>query len=201
MLRCAMSDAEIVRLNLCDLSRRGGGWVLAVQGKGKSSKDATIELPDDVSGAINSYLRRRAGSKGSEPLFLSAGNSSRGRRLTTRAVRDRVNEYLEQARIRTARTRQRVTPRSLRYTAALLMAAEGAGAEEIRRRLRLGTVQTVQVYLEASRGPGSRRTGSGRTGSRRRAAPRGNPPDTTPAHQTSHRPPSHHQSSGDRPGN
>lgn len=147
MLRCALSDAEIVRLNQGDLSR--SGRTLAIQGKGRLSKDASVELPDDVRLALQAYLRRRTETGRDEPLFLSAGNSSRGRRMTTRAVRDRVNEYLELAGIRTARTRQRVTPRSLRHTAALLMAAEGARPEDIRRRLRLGTLQTVGVYLEA----------------------------------------------------
>jgi integrase/recombinase XerC len=151
MLRCALSDAEIVRLNLGDLRHGDGGWLLAVQGKGKATKDAAVDLPADVSDALQAYLRRRTGTSENEPLFLSAGNSSRGRRMTTRAVRDRVNEYLEQAGIRTARTRQRVTPRSLRHTAALLLAAEGAQPDDIRKRLRLGTLQTVQVYLQASR--------------------------------------------------
>ena len=149
MLRCALSDAEIVRLDLGDLRHGKGGWTLAVQGKGKASKDASVELPGDVSNALQAYLQRRAGTREDEPLFLSAGNNSRGRRMTTRAVRDRVNEYLEQAGIRTARTRARVTPRSLRHTAALLMAAEGATPDDIQRRLRLGTLQTVYVYLQA----------------------------------------------------
>ena len=151
MLRCALSDAEIVRLDLGDLRKHDGGWTLAVQGKGKTSKDASVELPDDVSAAVRAYLRHRTGTDPREPLFLSAGNSSRGRRMTTRAVRDRVNECLEQSGVRTARTRQRVTPRSLRHTAALLMSAEGAAADEIRQRLRLGTLQTVHVYLQGPR--------------------------------------------------
>ncbi len=150
MLRCAFSDAEIVRLNLGDLSRTGRVWMLAVQGKGRPSKDASVALPDDVRLALREYLHRRTETGRDEPLFLSAGNSSRGRRMTTRAVRDRVNEYLELAGIRTARTRRRVTPRSLRHTAALLLAAEGAQPEDIRKRLRLGTLQTVNVYLQAS---------------------------------------------------
>lgn len=151
MLRCALSDAEIVRLDRGDLRQRNGRWTLAVQGKGRVSKDATIELPDDVRDALRAYLRRRAEIPEDGPLFLSAGNSSRGRRMTTRAVRDRVNEYLEHTGLRTARTRQRVTPRSLRHTAALLMAAEGASPDEIRDRLRLGTLQTARVYLQAAR--------------------------------------------------
>jgi integrase/recombinase XerC/integrase/recombinase XerD len=150
MLRCALSDVEIVRLNVGDLSRKGSPWTLAVQGKGRARKDAFVELPGDVRAALGAYLARRAEAHDREPLFVSAGNNSRGKRMTTRAVRDRVNDYLEQAGIRTSRTRQRVTPRSLRHTAALLMAAEGASAEEIRRRLRLGTIQTVHVYLAAS---------------------------------------------------
>jgi integrase/recombinase XerC/integrase/recombinase XerD len=157
MLRCALSDAEISRLDLADLRQTGDPWMIAVQGKGRALKDATVELPPDVKAAVSAYLPRRLGA-GDGPLFLSAGNSSRGKRMTTRAIRDRVNDYLEQAGIRTARTRQHVTPRSLRHTAALLMAAEGAQPEDIRRRLRLGTLATVHVYLQGSRNnsPGRR---------------------------------------------
>jgi integrase len=150
MLRCALSDAEIVRLDLGDLRQGAAGWVLAVQGKGKASKDASIELPEDVFAALQAYLQRRSSAPSDSPLFVSAGNNSRGVRMTTRAVRDRVNDHLESAGIRTSRTRQRVTPRSLRHTAALLMAAEGASPDDIRRRLRLGTLATVNVYLQAS---------------------------------------------------
>jgi integrase len=69
--------------------------------------------------------------------------------MTTRGVRDRVNIYLELAGIKRGPTR-RITPYSLRHTAATLMASQGATADEIRKRLRLGSVATALLYINRS---------------------------------------------------
>ncbi len=67
--------------------------------------------------------------------------------MTTRGVRDRVNASLTAAGVKQGKLR-RVTPYSLRHTAALLMARNGATADEIRRRMRLGSNATAQLYLQ-----------------------------------------------------
>lgn len=149
MLRCALSDIEIVRANVGDLRTDGAVTTLAVQGKGRTRKDADVSLPPDVQEAVRLYLAARRTAGAPEPLFAGAGNNSRGLRLTTRGVRDRVNRLLERAGIRTEESR--VTPYSLRHTAALLMARDGATAEEIRARLRLGTLATARMYLDSTR--------------------------------------------------
>jgi len=147
MLRCALSEIEIVRANVGDVSSRNGGTVLAVQGKGRSAKDEQIRVPDGVLSFLNRYLAMRDRARADDPLFVSAGKNRKGERMTTRAVRDRVNACLEQAGLRRRDNRTRITPYSLRHTAAALMADEGASAEEIRRRMRLGTVETARLYL------------------------------------------------------
>ena len=147
MLRCALSEIELVRADIADLHVNADTALLMVQGKGRTSKDEGVEIPADVREALTRYLALRGKTAGNDPLFASEGNRTRGQRMTTRGVRDRVNIGLTAAGVKRGRLR-RVTPFSLRHTAALLMAQEGATADEIRRRLRLGSNATATLYLQ-----------------------------------------------------
>ena len=73
--------------------------------------------------------------------------------MTTRALRDRINMYLEMAGLRTRENRDRITAYSLRHTAAALLARGGASADEIRQRMRFGTVETAHLYIQATQAP------------------------------------------------
>jgi site-specific recombinase XerD len=147
MLECALSEIEIIRADVGDLVIRNGEAVLAVQGKGRLTKDALVSLPPEVREAIRQYLSTRESTHPSDPLFASAGNRTRGERMTTRGVRDRVNACLERAGIKQGKLR-RLTPYSLRHTAAARMARRGATAEEIQKRMRLGSLTTAMLYLQ-----------------------------------------------------
>jgi len=146
MVACGLSEIEIVRADVQDLRREGGEYCLWVQGKGRVRKDAPVFLPRDVVDVIDRYLASRGVVKPTDPLFASAGNRTRGQRMSTRGVRDRVNRYLYAAGVREGKNR-RVTPGSLRHTAALLMVASGATADQIRERLRLGSIETAMLYV------------------------------------------------------
>lgn len=146
MVECALSEIEIVRADIGDLRESDGQPGLAVQGKGRIAKDDHVRLARDVQQAIDSYLAARGSCSARDPLFTSAGNRTRGKRMTTRGVRDRVNRYLVEAGIKT-KERKNVTPFSLRHTAAVLMAQNGATAEEIRKHMRLGSSATAMLYV------------------------------------------------------
>lgn len=146
MIHCGLSEIELVRADVGDVERRGDGWEMAVQGKGHTRKDERITLPPGVKEAVDLYRAVRGNAGAGEPLFASAGNRTRGRRMTTRGVRDRINAILVQAGLKRSGGRH-VTPYSLRHTAAVLMAQGGATAEEIRRRMRLGSTATAELYL------------------------------------------------------
>jgi site-specific recombinase XerD len=146
MVGCALSEIEIVRANVADLQTVEGEARLQVQGKGRVEKDEQVSLPPDVVVAVSAYLAGRGEILADVPLFTSAGNRTRGMRMTTRGVRDRVNAWMEQAGVKQGRLRK-VTPYSLRHTAALLMARNGLSAEEIRQRMRLGSQTTAQLYV------------------------------------------------------
>lgn len=148
MLSCGLSEIEIVRANCEDLQSREGTTILYVQGKGRSRKDQAVVIPADVGAAITAYMMTREDVRPSDPLVASAGNRTRGMRMTTRGIRNRVNGYLEAAGIKKGRMR-RITPYSLRHTSALIMADAGASPDEIRQRMRLGTLATAMLYLRS----------------------------------------------------
>jgi len=147
MVGCALSEIEMVRANVGDLHPSEHGVTLAVQGKGRVTKDATVILPQAARAALETYLAERMVTSPDEPLFVSAGNRTRGMRMTTRGIRDRVNHYLDRSGVRAGKA-QRVTPYSLRHTAAVLMAATASSPDELRQRLRLGTVATAMLYYD-----------------------------------------------------
>jgi integrase/recombinase XerC len=150
MLGCALSEIEIIRADGADRLLGPEGVTLRVQGKGRLRKDQSVRLPPDVAAALDAYLALRPGLAPGDPLFASAGNRTRGKRMTTRGVRDRVSHYLVRAGLKGEGGRP-ITPYSLRHTAAVRMAGEGASAAEIRDRMRLGSVATAMLYIKQSK--------------------------------------------------
>jgi integrase/recombinase XerC/integrase/recombinase XerD len=154
MVESGLSEAEIVSANAEDFIATNSLSSLRVRAKGKTVKDELAALSLGGAEALHSYLQFRKRVYGQDlvlksPLFLSAGNRTRGERMSTRGIREVVNYYLTVAGIKNGQTR-RITPHSLRHTAALRMAAAGATPEEIRKRMRLGTVATAKLYCESN---------------------------------------------------
>jgi integrase/recombinase XerC len=149
MLQCGLSEIELVRADIGDLNDDSSGRWMLVQGKGRKQKDERVLLPQEARAALDQYLLSRGRTVASDPLFASAGNRTRGQRMTTRGIRDRINAYLSAAGLKNQQHR-RITPFSLRHTAAVLLARNGATADELRERLRLGSLMTARLYLEES---------------------------------------------------
>jgi len=146
MVGCALSEVELVRADLGDLQHKGETAVLMVQGKGRVHKDAAVVLPAQARAALDAYLQARGPAAPDDPLFVSDGNRTRGMRMTTRGIRDRVNQYLDRSGVRKGKSKK-VSPYSLRHTAAALLAAGGATPDELQKKLRLGTVATAMLYF------------------------------------------------------
>ncbi len=144
MLFAGLSEIEITRADYGDLEQTLLGWFLRVQAKGHTVKDQQVRLDAPVVEKLTRYLSARGPLKPDAPLVASHGNRSEGKRLNTRTVRNRVNGQLAEAGI----TRTGVTPHSLTHTAALLWLNEGLDVEEVRRRMRHGTLDTTMIYFK-----------------------------------------------------
>ena len=144
MLYAGLSEIEIVRADVEDLEHTLMGPVLRVQGKGRKVKDQEAPLDEPVLEAVEDYLDTRDDVHPEDPLFVSHGHRSDGKRLKTRSVRSRINGYLKQAEIK----RKGVTPHSLTHTAALIWLNDGMPIEEVKQRMRHGTLDTTMIYYK-----------------------------------------------------
>ena len=144
MLYAGLSEIEIVRADIEDLEHTLMGPVLRVQGKGRKVKDQEAPLDPPVLDAVETYVDTRDDVHPEDPLFVSHGHRSDGKRLKTRSVRSRINGYLKQAGIK----RKGVTPHSLTHTAALIWLNDGMPLEEVKQRMRHGTLDTTMIYYK-----------------------------------------------------
>ncbi len=143
MLFAGLSEIEIIRSNLQDLEQTLMGWYLRIQGKGHTVKDQQVPIDPPVMDALRLYLDTRGRIRPEDPLFVSHGHRSDGQRLNTRSVRSRINHHLEKAGIK----RKGITPHSLTHTAALLWLGDGMSVEDVRQRMRHGTLDTTMIYF------------------------------------------------------
>ena len=147
MITCGLSEIELIRADIDDLKIKKGVMTLSLQMKGMKSKERTITIPAEAKEGLKSYLLFRTNANESEPLFMSAGNRTRGQRMTSRGIRERINFYLEKAGVKNGEARK-ITALSLRYTAIKMMAKQGASIEEIKKKFHIVKELTVRRYME-----------------------------------------------------
>ena len=136
-----LSEIELVRADRGDLDHTLMGAFLRVQGKGRQSKDEQVPLDGAAAEPLVAYLRQRGDLGPATPLFVSHGHRSNGTRLNTRSVRGRINGYLRAAGLK----RPGISPHSLTHTAALVWLNAGLELDDVRRRMRHGTLETTMI--------------------------------------------------------
>jgi integrase/recombinase XerC len=144
MLHAGLSEIEIIRADLKDLEQTLMGWFLRVQGKGRAEKDRQVPIDAPVMEKIRIYLDTRGRIRPAQPIFVSHGHRSDGERLNTRSIRSRINLHLGEAGLK----RRGITPHSLTHTAALIWLNDGMSIDEVRERMRHGTIETTMIYLK-----------------------------------------------------
>ena len=144
MLFAGLSEIEIVRADVQDLEQTLMGWFLRSQGKGHTIKDQQVPIDPPVMDAIRLYLDARGRIRPEEALFVSHGHRSEGQRLNTRSVRGRINHHLKRAGVK----KPGISPHSLTHTAALIWLNDGMSVDEVRERMRHGTLDTTMIYFK-----------------------------------------------------
>ncbi len=142
MAFAGLSEIEIVRSDYADVEQTLMGWYLRVQGKGRTAKDEHVPLDPPVVDRLRTYLQARGRVLSQDPLFASHGNRSEGARLKTRSIRSRINLHLERAGLK----RPGITPHSLTHTAPLIWLGRGMEIEDVRSRMRHGSLDTTMIY-------------------------------------------------------
>ena len=116
--------------------------MLLVHGKGRDEKDSFVVLTDKAFKPIEDYLLTMGGAKGSEPLFTSTSNNSKGERLSTRTISYIAKEGLKAIGL----DERSFTAHSLRHTTAVNILRAGGSLETAQYTLRHSNPSTTQIY-------------------------------------------------------
>jgi integrase/recombinase XerD len=141
LLRTGLRTIEVIRASIEDITFKGSQRVLLVQGKGRDEKDNFVLLTDKTYQPIAKYLATRTAT-GSEPLFTSTSNNSKGERLTTRTISYIAKEGLKAIGL----DERSFTAHSLRHTTAVNILRAGGSLETAQFTLRHSNPATTQIY-------------------------------------------------------
>jgi len=142
LLRAGLRTIEVVRANIEDITFKGSQRVLLVHGKGRDEKDNFVILTDKTYKPIENYLSERSSFTGSEPLFVSTSNNSKGESLTTRTISKIAKEGLKAIGL----DNSSFTAHSLRHTTAVNILRAGGSLEMAQYTLRHSNPATTQIY-------------------------------------------------------
>lgn len=145
LVTCGLRTIEVVRANKEDLQALGENTVLYIQGKGREDKAEYVKVPVQTEKAIREYLLARGKVSGTDPLFASTSNNSKGQRMTTRAIRGIVKN----AMVKTGYDSDRLTTHSLRHTAVTLSLLVGKDITEVQEFARHKNIATTMIYNHA----------------------------------------------------
>ena len=142
LLRTGLRTIEIIRANVEDITFKVSQRVLLVHGKGRDEKDNFVLLTDKTYQPIAEYLATRGKVNGSEPLFTSTSNNSKGERLSTRTI-----SYIAKEGLKAIGLDERAfTAHSLRHTTAVNILRAGGSLEQAQMTLRHSNPATTQIY-------------------------------------------------------
>lgn len=137
-LDAGLRVGELVALQLDHLNLPGRRLIVR---NGKGAKDRQVPLTERLVEALHGWLERREEEVGSECPWVFP--TRKGDRILTRYVRKVVKREARKAEIREA---ERVSPHTLRHTAASDLLRETGNLELVRQFLGHESVETTQVY-------------------------------------------------------
>ncbi|AMB98598.1 integrase [Aerococcus urinaehominis] len=148
-LTTGLRTIELSRANYGDIQKRGTNTVIYVQGKGHRERDDFVILPRHTKEVIRDYTNSREAAglmvnQDLAPLFASHGNRNKGGRMTTRSISRLVAKAFEAVGIKS----NKITPHSLRHTAATLSLINGGNLRETQKMLRHSSVRTTEIYAQ-----------------------------------------------------
>ena len=144
MLRTGLRCIEVIRLNIEDITFKGGQRILKVWGKGRDDKDNFVVLTDKAYAPIKTYLDTRKSSTLKEPLFVSTSNRNQQGRLTTRTISKICKEGFRAIGI----DAKEYTAHSCRHSTAVMLLKNGTLAD-VQSVLRHASPATSQIYIRS----------------------------------------------------
>ena len=145
MITGGLRTIEVSRADIGDLRTLGDATVLFVQGKGREEKTEYIKISAPAEKAIRAYLKTRANTADTDPLFTSTSHNNSGQRMTTRSISGIAKTRLQGAGYDSSR----LTAHSLRHTAVTLSLLAGRDLAEVQQFARHANIATTMIYNHA----------------------------------------------------
>lgn len=160
-LTCGLRTVEISRANVEDFQQGAGYWTLAVQGKGRLTKDETVKIAEPVAELINAYLALRGNVQDDEPLFVSASHNiawkknSFGNRLSEQSVGKLIrHNMIKVGIVKPAKKdkhgkikRSPISAHSTRHYCATCAIKAGIDIRDVSAMLRHTSIVVTSTYL------------------------------------------------------
>ena len=160
MICCGLRSIEVTRLDVCDLEKRRGKYVMAIWGKGRPGKVDSVILPNQVYAVIQKYLaarRLRGKIDNNAPLFTSTSRRCKNARLETQTISRLAKSALRAAGFDSPRLcchscRHSFANTALEISAAMEKAGLKGSAEffnlrTIQQTLRHKSQAVTEIYL------------------------------------------------------
>lgn len=119
---------------------------MEVQGKGRREADEVVVIPTSQEHVVRDWLATRsrfASNDNDAPLFVSLSNRTRGKRLTTRAIRAMVKVRFARAGV----VGNRKSTHSLRHSAITNAIRHGATPMQVQAMARHTSFDTTLGYF------------------------------------------------------
>lgn len=143
MITTGVRTVTIVNLNVGDIRRKNGRWVLLCKVKARAEK-VTVNLPDETKKLIDAYLKARGGGKlsPSEPLFTSTSRRNYGQKITTQAVSRVAKKAFRICGLDSAG----LVAHSCRHAFATISLMQGVSLDETSKALHHRSVTVTENY-------------------------------------------------------
>lgn len=144
-VKCGLRVIEVHRADVGDIKTVGGDTFLYVQPKGHDEKDSPKFLFPEVKAAIEDYIESRSvKATPKSPLFASTSNRSKGARIATTTISTMLKDLL----IKAGYDSDRITPHSLRATAATAAFEAGLTLFEVQQLMGHCDPATTEIYIK-----------------------------------------------------
>lgn len=134
---------EIQRANLEDIEEIDGKKKLWIQGKGKQTKNESIELQPLTQEALEEYLSTRPNAKKDEPLFTGTSNNGKGTRITEQSLSRIFKTIMKESGFDS----KRLTSHSIRHTANSILFNATNDLYKTQRFARHKDPKTTEIYI------------------------------------------------------
>ncbi len=142
LVQTGLRVGELINLDLGNISLQGQASVFCL---GKGRRERSTPLRQDTVQVLSEWMEERAAGAG-DPLFVS----NRNRRLSPDSVQQLVRRHVERAaRQCPSLSARRITPHSLRHTAAMQLLRHGRSITVIALWLGHESTMTTMKYLHA----------------------------------------------------